>query len=474
MRAKLILPAIAVASTLACLGINSGAAFATTAAEAGFNDEDLYSCVLTALGNTFSDTITDEILANLTSLTCSYDSNDRKISDTTGIEKLTGLSSLTLTNIEPTSIDLSHNTALEAIEFYNNSWSGGGHILENVYLPDTNSLESLIIDNMNLGTIDLTKNVNLRKIYLNKLPGESIDLSHNPNLVELHIGSDNALTNIDLSHNPLLKSLAIIDAKMPNIDLSNSPLLEVLSICQTIDYDNGLTEIDLSHSPNLKSLYLQNNELTSIDLSNNPQLTSLDLRSNHLKSVDISKNTLLTQLSIEKNNISKLDIRNNKLLEFYSGDNIDVYAWPISTETDSNIYDFKLLKFIVFYYEWTSSYISRYTVDNTDNYSYNTETFLLTVTNPEVFDGVVAVRPAGSFEQSNFRLHLYGDPEPEPADDPETDPESLPETDTTDETEPEAVPSNPKTSDPIVASILLGLAFGLTACLVSVKLTRRR
>ena len=239
-------------------------------ANSNFEDNTFYSCVVDAYNRdhqdnkkAYTDNLTDEELASITSLECqgwNY-SDDAEITSAKGIEKLTGLTTLDLYGNKLTNIDLGKNTALTNL-----------------------------------------------KLNYNELA--NIDLSKNTNLTELDLSCNN-LISIDLSKNTVLKILDLGGNQLTNIDLNQNILLIKMDL-----NENFISSLDVSSNTSLTYLDLSNNLLTSIDLSKNVALTNLELYNNQLTSLDLSKNVTLINLYLDENDISSLDLSKNKELSW--------------------------------------------------------------------------------------------------------------------------------------------------------------
>ena len=225
-----------------------------------FDDEVFYKAVVDAYNKenntslSYTTNLTDEQLSSIKNV--SYKSDSEKIRSTKGIEKLINLESL----------ELGLKDSFATQENFNS--------IEKINLSNNLKLRKLTIDRGNLSSIDLSKNTNLIDLDLSSNKLSSINLSKNTNLIDLKL-SYNKLSNIDLIHNVALKYLYL-------------------------HYDN-LRSIDLSKNTNLIDLNLSYNDLKSIDLSKNTSLTELGLYSNNLSSIDLSKNTKLTTLHLYNN-----------------------------------------------------------------------------------------------------------------------------------------------------------------------------
>ena len=286
-------------------------------ANSNFEDNTFYSCVVDAYNNAngaskaYTDSLTDEELASITSLECGgwrYSDSD-KITSAKGVEKLTGLIILHLYENKLTSIDVSNNTALTSLDLNFNQ-------LTSIDVSNNTSLTNLDLAGNQLTSIDLNKNTKLESLNLNSNQLTSIDVSNNTSLTNLGL-SYNQLTGIDLSKNTVLKILDLGRNQLTNIDLSNNTALTELVLSE-----NQLTSIDVSNNTSLTNLGLAGNQLTSIDLNKNTKLESLNLNSNQLTSIDVSNNTSLTNLDLGNNQLTNIDLSNNtSLTRLFLGNN---------------------------------------------------------------------------------------------------------------------------------------------------------
>ena len=285
-------------------------------ANSNFEDNTFYSCVVDAYNSAngtskaYTDNLTDEELASITSLECSgwrYSDSD-KITSAKGVEKLTGLTTLHLYENKLTSIDIGKNTFLTNLELNSNQ-------LTSIDLSNNTALSSLNLNNNQLTSIDLNKNTKLESLHLNSNQLTSIDVSNNTSLTELNLGF-NQLTTIDVSGNTSLIGLNLDNNQLTSIDVSKNVSLTNLSLSY-----NQLASIDVSKNVSLINLSLGSNQLTNIDLRGNTSLTYLNLASNQLTSIDVSKNTSLINLSLGYNQLTSIDVSNNTALT-----NLDLYS----------------------------------------------------------------------------------------------------------------------------------------------------
>lgn len=111
---------------------------------------------------------------------------------------------------------------------------------------------------------------------------EHIDLSGNPNLLELHV-EHNVIKDIDFSHNAKLTFVELNLNSITQIDVSMLKEVDLLSVeynqistfdCSGLD---KLKELHVGHCPNLTSITLNNKVLESLDCADDEALTEIDI-----------------------------------------------------------------------------------------------------------------------------------------------------------------------------------------------------
>jgi len=176
-------------------------------------------------------------------------------------------------------------------------------------LEDFTSLTSLDCSQSGLTSLDLSKNPNLLRLNCSFNNGlTNFDASTNPNLVFLDCSYNNLLT-LNLTGNPALQYLEATSNYLTTLDLSNNTNLLELQL-----RSNRLASIDLSKNTALKQASLLSNLLTSLNVSSNTALEVLDVGSNKLTSIDLSKNKLLKDLTLYGNQLTSLDLSANNAL----------------------------------------------------------------------------------------------------------------------------------------------------------------
>lgn len=161
------------------------------------------------------------------------------------------------------------------------------------------SLTSLHCGLNRLTSLNINKNKALKTLNCSLNQLTSLNIQNNTNLLELDC-SQNKITELNTSNNTQLTELHCFVNKLINLDVSNLKALQIL-ICST----NQLTELDLRNNLSLEMLVCDKNQITSLDLhknialkyffSKNNKLTSLNLNNNH--------NTLIERIET-KNNVN--------------------------------------------------------------------------------------------------------------------------------------------------------------------------
>ncbi len=159
-----------------------------------------------------------------------------RIKDLEGIQYFTNLTKLNCqANLHLSSIDLSQNVALTHLDLTQVEVS-------TIDLSHNTALVDLEIDlNFNLTSLDLSHNLLLKKLNISHTGIESMDFSKNPNLEELSAGQS-FLTQIDVSKNLKLKELICFYSRyLKQVNLANgknitkmfaysSPLLSCIQV----------------------------------------------------------------------------------------------------------------------------------------------------------------------------------------------------------------------------------------------------
>jgi Leucine-rich repeat (LRR) protein len=200
------------------------------------------------------------------------------------------------------------------------------------------SLYYLSITNTGLKSLDISKNILLQYLYCSENKLTSLDLNKNTALLAVDC-SFNPLTTLDVSENILLKDLGCVENQLTSLDISkNTSLLTLacynnklssLNVSKNIlmtnlnCYNNQLTSLDVSKNTDLYVIGCEKNQLTSLDITQNVALLGVSCSDNQISYIDISKNPSLNILRIFNNKLSKIDGLNNKALdELYCSNNL--------------------------------------------------------------------------------------------------------------------------------------------------------
>ncbi len=184
---------------------------------------------------------------------------------TTGIIKVygnKGLKSLNVSKAYPTETTFKNEwmATLETLEF-SNPYS------KTIVLPETlTKLKELTIRESEIATIDVSKFTTLEALTINSCKNfASIDVTKNTNLKELYLIGDK-LKSVDVSKNTKIKTLFVNENEIEKLDVT--ALTELIELRAN---DNKLTEIDITKNTKLKNeLSLQNNKFTIATLPTKP------------------------------------------------------------------------------------------------------------------------------------------------------------------------------------------------------------
>ncbi len=250
--------------------------------EYGFDDPAFFSVVVSSYnGYATCQTITKEQLSTITSITFSPGGSNGKINNTNGIEFLTSL----------TNVDISNNANLTNID-----------LSKNYELTDLTMNSNPKLENINFG--DISKLVRLNLNY-NALKG-TLDLSNNPLLKIVEV-SNNNISKVQLNKNALYETLNLSNNNINEVDEFNSSNIKTLGV-PTVVYNRVKDNI-----PNLYKLTLDDNNESNLDFSNLESLNTLAFYGNNSPVIN------LNNLDI---NILEIGNTNTNLTEFVGADNV--------------------------------------------------------------------------------------------------------------------------------------------------------
>ncbi len=236
---------------------------------------------------------------------------NNQITDMTGIEAFTNITSLQCIVNQITSLDLSQNTVLEYLDCSTN----------NISFLDVSQcavLKELHCWENNLSNIDISQNTILEVIrcYDNVL--SSLDTNNNTILEKIYCGS-NQLSEIEVSQNLALRYLICYGNNITSLDLEMNTLLERISC-----HDNQLLTLDLRNNnnvnityfnslnnPNLICIYVDDSEYSEANWINiDPTSTFVETEAEC--ATDVTDENLWQKLTIYPNpNKGNITIENN-------------------------------------------------------------------------------------------------------------------------------------------------------------------
>ena len=233
----------------------------------------------------------------------STDEEDVRLTDLSGIEYFTGLTSLTLYGHQITEMpDLAPLENLRTFGLNSNETSEGVRSLpEGFFSKLPPSVTSLSVSYDGLTDLDVSSLTNLTSLDCSSNELTSLDVSSLTKLTDLDCSS-NELTSLDVSSLTNLTDLDVSGNGLTTLDVSSLTNLKTLR-CSS----NKLTSLGTLPS-GLTSLTCSYNDLTSLDVSSLTDLTSLSCYSNDLTSLDVSSLTNLRTLSCYDNQMSALDV----------------------------------------------------------------------------------------------------------------------------------------------------------------------
>ena len=198
-----------------------------------------------------------------------------------GIEQLTGLTELYISNNNIASVDLSKNTKLTKLHAY---FCG----LSALDLKANTELTEVLVFHNNIETLDLSKNTKLTTVYC-----------QNNALTEVAFAAGSKITDLNVANNQLSTIAAAAYASATTLNVSN----------------NVLAELDITGAEALTELNAENNLIESIDLSKAAKLTSLNLTKNALAAIDLNGCSALVELNVAKNALTSVDLGGCPALE---------------------------------------------------------------------------------------------------------------------------------------------------------------
>ena len=239
----------------------------------------------------------------------STDEEDVRLTDLSGIEYFTGLTSLTLYGHQIVEMpDLAPLENLRTFGLNNNETSEGVRSLpEGFFSKLPPSVTSLSVSYDGLTSLDVSSLTNLTSLDCSSNELTSLDVSSLTKLTDLDCGSNYGLTDMKFPSGLITLEVSGNGLTTPNVSAQTN--LKTLR-CSS----NKLTSLGTLPS-GLTSLTCSYNDLTSLDVSSLTDLTSLSCYSNKLTNLNVSSLTNLRTLSSYDNQMSALDVSKCSALE---------------------------------------------------------------------------------------------------------------------------------------------------------------
>ncbi len=198
--------------------------------------------------------------------------------------------------------------------------------IESIDLSNAPDLEVLGLDNVNLPSLDVTKNPELKVLYpFGNLELKTLDVSKNTKLKDLQI-QYTAIEELDLSQATELEKIICNKSKLKNLDLSHSPNLIALFCEKTpiesvnIEGLSKLVDLRLNELPNL----------TKLSLKENVGISSFQVGDTKLQTIDFSQIPNVRALYFDKTLIETADLSQLEKLETLGANNAKLKMIKVS------------------------------------------------------------------------------------------------------------------------------------------------
>ena len=181
-------------------------------------------------------------------------------------------------------------------------------------------VNQMLITGANLEEVKLPQMDSLKQFSFNNSPVKSVDVSKAPRLTSLIVNSTTAskyecnLASVNISQNANLESISLQGnqnsyGKIKKLDLTNNKKLTGMGLY--VQY-NELNELILGENA-LTAINVQNNKLTSLPWDKLSKLKSLYAADNELASINVSEMASMTWLDVKNNKLTgDLDLTANK------------------------------------------------------------------------------------------------------------------------------------------------------------------
>ena len=242
-----------------------------------------------------------------------------------GIELLTKLESLSITNYSGGKFDLSKNTNLNSVNISSNKYTlspndfvclpklasldMGGKVVSTIEPSKLKNLKSLwILCKQGVKKVDVSKSSKLESLTLCCSNLTSVNLGKSSKLTWVYIEGAKKLTSVNVSKLTNLTYLTVRDCNISKIDVSKNKKLLTLKI----NGNKKIKSVNLKNNPNISSINIGYTGITKLDTSKMKKLESLEVYNTKLSGLNLKKNTKLHSIDVSNSSIKKLDITSNK------------------------------------------------------------------------------------------------------------------------------------------------------------------
>ncbi|WP_052158229.1 InlB B-repeat-containing protein [Lacinutrix jangbogonensis] len=251
--------------------------------------------------------------------TGTIDCSSLNITDLTGIEAFTALTSLNCSDNLLTYLNVSNNTNLTDLNFNYTSISSidlsnntaltelrcVGNSLTNLNVSTNTGLTYLDCNNNSISTINVVNNTGLTYLDLTSNSLNSLNVSTNTGLTYLHCNNNNNINSLDISNN-----LSLTDLNCANNSINSLSVITNTNLTKLNCASNSLMSLNVSNNTSLTELFCHSNSLMSLNVSNNTSLTKLSCSYNSISSLDVSNHTNLVELYCRSNGLTSLNVAN--------------------------------------------------------------------------------------------------------------------------------------------------------------------
>ncbi|MCL7752319.1 leucine-rich repeat protein [Polaribacter sp. Z022] len=251
------------------------------------------------------------------------------ISDLTGIEDFTSLTLLDVNENDLTSIDVSKNLELETIRLARNK-------LSEIDVTNNLKLQRLIINDNIIKSLDLSKNIVLVELvcWLNDLSTLNIKNGNNTNITNFESQQNPKLLCINVDNANYSATNTIVWTKDSNSTFSETcgegtliPDVNFESYLESLGLGNGIIGDKYVNTDQINALTILDvsdkniSDLTGIEAFTS--LIDLNASDNQISIINLSNNIDLEKLNLFSNSISSINLQTNvKLKELHVGANL--------------------------------------------------------------------------------------------------------------------------------------------------------